>query len=93
VPSIIVPFFAEQPFWADRVAMLGVGIGPLGRKTLTAARLAGAIDRAISDKGLRERAAAIGEQIRGEDGVARAVEIIEGYARKHGIAATERTYA
>lgn len=25
VPSVVVPFFADQPFWADRVHQLGVG--------------------------------------------------------------------
>ena len=29
VPSIITPFFADQPFWADRAFALGVGPEPI----------------------------------------------------------------
>jgi len=93
VPSIVVPFFGDQPFWGDRVALLGVGTAPLARKTLTGAQLAGAIDRAISDNNIRANAAALGERIRVEDGVARAVEIIEAYARERGVPVDETVFA
>ncbi len=92
VPSIIVPFFADQPFWADRVASLGVGIGPLSRKTLSGAQLAGAIDRAVNDNGLRARVTELGQRIQSEHGVARAVEIIEGHAQQHGVLVDEMVY-
>ncbi len=39
VPSIIIPFFADQPFWGERVAALGVGPKPIPRKKLTAEKL------------------------------------------------------
>ncbi len=76
VPSIVVPFFGDQPFWGRRVAELGVGPAPIPRKQLTAARLAEAIRVAVTDDGLRRRAAALGAQLQAEDGVARAVAII-----------------
>jgi sterol 3beta-glucosyltransferase len=44
---------------------------------LTAERLAAAITQAITDKAMRARAAMLGERIRAEDGVARAIEVIE----------------
>jgi len=88
-PSIVVPFFADQPFWAERVATLGVGVGPLPRKHLTSAKLAGAIDRATSDQTMRERAVALSVEIRAEDGVARAVEVMKAYAQRIGILSTE----
>jgi UDP:flavonoid glycosyltransferase YjiC (YdhE family) len=80
VPSIVTPFAGDQLAWADRVARLGVGprAGPL--KSLTAEKLAQAIQTAVTDQALRARAAALGEKIRAEDGVARAVEIIERHA-------------
>jgi UDP:flavonoid glycosyltransferase YjiC (YdhE family) len=77
VPSILTPLFADQPFWGERVAQLGVGPQPIPRKQLTPERLAAAITTALADKDMRARAAALGEKIRAEDGVARAVEIIE----------------
>lgn len=81
VPNLITPFAPnDQPAWAERVATLGVGLHLPGSKKLAAERLAEAIQTAVTDSALRARAAALGERIRAEDGVARAVEIIERYA-------------
>ncbi|MFW6438226.1 MAG: glycosyltransferase [Armatimonadota bacterium] len=76
VPSIVVPFFADQPYWARTVHDLRVGPKPIPHKRLTADRLAGAIERALTDEPMRAEAAALGARIRAEDGVARAVAII-----------------
>lgn len=80
VPSIIVPFFADQPFWGQRVADLGVGPQPIPRKHLTADRLAQAIKMAVTDRTMQQRAADLGAKIRSEDGIARAIEVIEQLA-------------
>lgn len=77
VPSIIIPFFGDQPFWGEKVAELGVGPTAIPRQKLTAARLAQAIHQAVTDEKMRENAAALGSQIRSEDGVARAVKLIQ----------------
>ncbi|HEX6305016.1 MAG TPA: glycosyltransferase, partial [Anaerolineales bacterium] len=77
VPTVIVPFIVDQPFWGKRVKALGVGPEPMPRKNLTAVRLANAIRAAVTDAGIRQRAAALGETIRGEDGVGSAVKIIK----------------
>lgn len=79
VPSIIVPFAGDQPFWGKRIAELGVGPAPIPHKQLTAERLADAIRAAISDTGMRARVAALAERIRAEDGVAYTVEVIHRY--------------
>jgi UDP:flavonoid glycosyltransferase YjiC (YdhE family) len=84
VPSILVPHFTDQPFWARRVQSLGVGPRPIPRRKLSATRLAEAIEEAVRDRGMRERAAALGKVIRGEDGVGRAVERIVEYFRSKG---------
>lgn len=76
VPSIIVPFFGDQPYWGQRVAALGVGTAPLPRKRLTAGKLAAAIRQATSDATLRARAADLGERIRAEDGIGNAVAFV-----------------
>lgn len=76
VPSIVVPFFADQPFWARTVHALGVGPRPIPRKRLTAERLARTIEEALSSREIAERARRLAEVIRAEDGVGRAVEII-----------------
>jgi UDP:flavonoid glycosyltransferase YjiC (YdhE family) len=80
VPTIIVPFFADQPFWGQRVADLGVGPAPIPRKQFTADRLAQAIEMTVTDHTMRQRAADLGATIRSEDGIARAVEVINQLA-------------
>jgi sterol 3beta-glucosyltransferase len=70
--SIVVPSFADQFFWAERVAALGAGVN-LPRRKLTTESLAGAIaDTADADLG--RKASALGARLRAENGVERAVE-------------------
>lgn len=77
VPSVITPFFGDQFFWGQRVHDLGVGPSPIARKEMTAEALGAAIRRAATETEMRDRAAALGERIRGEDGVARAVDALQ----------------
>jgi sterol 3beta-glucosyltransferase len=76
VPSVIVPFFGDQPFWGRRIADLGVGSKPIPRKKLTVDRLANAIQEVVTNEDMRQRAAILGKQIQTEDGIASSVEII-----------------
>jgi UDP:flavonoid glycosyltransferase YjiC (YdhE family) len=69
----------DQPFWGQRVADLGVGPRPIPRKHLTVERLATAIRAAVTDREMRHRARVLGARIRAEDGVGRAVSIIDRY--------------
>ncbi|WP_420629532.1 glycosyltransferase [Candidatus Leptofilum sp.] len=77
VPSILVPHFADQPFWGQRVAALGVGSKAIMRHKLTAHKLAAAIDAGVSNQTMRQKATQLGQKIRAEDGIARAVTLIE----------------
>ncbi len=79
VPTIPVPFFADQPFWSRRLYESGVASRPIPIKRLSAQRLADAIQYAVTDRSVRERAAVIGERVRSENGVGRAVELVEQY--------------
>ena len=72
----MIPFMGDQPFWGRRVAELGVGPEPVPRKSLTVERLAAAIEKAVQDQTMRERAAELGMRIQAEDGVARAVAVV-----------------
>jgi UDP:flavonoid glycosyltransferase YjiC (YdhE family) len=78
VPSVIVPFFGDQPFWGQRVAAMGVGPNPIPRQKLTVDRLAGAIQEAVMDSKMRKLAANLGSTIRAENGVLQAVRLIQG---------------
>ncbi len=73
VPSLVVPFGVDQPFWASRVVALGVGPRPIPRRRLTRALLADGLRAAVGDRAMADRAAALGELVRAEDGVAAAV--------------------
>jgi UDP:flavonoid glycosyltransferase YjiC (YdhE family) len=77
-PSIVIPFFGDQPFWGKRVHDLGVGPAPIPRSKLTVDRLAQAIQEAVTNTAMRQRAADLGAKIQAEDGIANAVKIIEG---------------
>lgn len=80
VPNIITPFAGDQHAWAGLVAQRGVGPRAAKIKKLTAEKLAEAIHSAVHDAAMRARAAALGEQIRMEHGMARAVELIDRHA-------------
>jgi sterol 3beta-glucosyltransferase len=77
VPSIVIPFMGDQRFWGEKVKRLGVGSAPIPRKKLTVEQLANAIKQVTSDEGIKQRAHALGEKIRAEDGVPNAVKIIQ----------------
>jgi UDP:flavonoid glycosyltransferase YjiC (YdhE family) len=81
IPSIVVPFFGDQPYWGRRVHALGVGPRPIQRKALTVTGLAEAILQAKEQQPMRERASVLGEKIRSEDGVGSAVAFISAYLR------------
>jgi UDP:flavonoid glycosyltransferase YjiC (YdhE family) len=83
IPSIIIPFAWDQPFWGRRVAEIGVGPSPIPRQKLSAERLAAAIQTATSDKVVQARAAAVGRQSRAEDGVAQAVAAFHSHLPGH----------
>ena len=80
-PSAVFPSnFGDQLFWGRRVRALGTGPEPVPQKRLTAEGLVAAIRAVAEDESTRRRAAELGEKIRAEDGIARAVEIVAGRA-------------
>ncbi len=66
-PTIIVPFFGDQPFWGAVVERARAGPSPIPYKELTAEGLANAIRGAPKPETL-ERARELGERIREENG-------------------------
>ena len=82
VPSIVTPFVADQPNWARRIEALGVGPRAIPFRELTAELLADAIRQATSDTAMRQRASALGERIRHEDGVGTTVDMFINFVRR-----------
>ena len=77
VPSVIIPFFGDQPFWAYQAGLLGVSPPMINTKNLTVETLAQAITTAVENQSIRKQAAILGEKIRSENGIAKVVEILQ----------------
>ena len=76
-PTAVFPSnFGDQLYWGMRAHTLGLGPKPVPQKKLTTERLAAAIRAVTENKRMRSLAEELGERIRAENGVARAVEII-----------------
>jgi sterol 3beta-glucosyltransferase len=74
IPSIVVPFIADQPFWGRRLHERGLAPMPIPYKRLSPVNLAAAIGEAL---GYRRNAELVGERIRAEQGLRRALDVIE----------------
>jgi UDP:flavonoid glycosyltransferase YjiC (YdhE family) len=66
-PTVVVPFFGDQPFWGAMVARAGAGPIPIPYKQLTADKLAAALLEALKPETL-ERAKELGAKIKEENG-------------------------
>jgi len=77
VPTILTPFLFDQFYWGRRIEALGIGPAPIPQKKLTVEKLVTAIETAVSNQGMRQRAAEIGQIIRQEDGLGTAVNLVE----------------
>jgi sterol 3beta-glucosyltransferase len=81
-PSIVTPFIVGQFAWARLLAARGLAPESLPHRAMTADAPAVAIKTALDDGAMRERAAAIGETVRAENGLAHAVAAIERIGRR-----------
>jgi sterol 3beta-glucosyltransferase len=82
-PTVVCPFFGDQPFWGRRVHKAGAGPAPVPQTNLTAEPLAAALREATGSLEVRQGAAALGKKIQREDGIANAVTFIERTAVRH----------
>lgn len=73
VPSIVVPFFGDQPFWGHQLWQLGVSQKAIPKSSLSVDKLDKAIATAVERTPMRQQAKVIGERIRAENGVQQAV--------------------
>ena len=78
-PTVICPFFGDQPFWGKQIHNLGVGPKPIPQKQLSANSLTQAIQETMSNPEMRKNARFICEKIRAEDGIAQAIGIVKHY--------------
>lgn len=76
-PSVVVPFMDEQLFWALQLQSLGIAEKPLPARKVNAGSLAAAITTVLNCATMARKAQAFGAEMRGRDGVAQAVQLIE----------------
>lgn len=72
-PSIVAPFFGDQPFWAAQLRRIGLAGLPLDPDRLSADRVAAAVEAASRFAEPTRRA---GERMRAEDGTRAALDAI-----------------
>ncbi|MFJ7208025.1 glycosyltransferase [Streptomyces sp. NPDC098789] len=81
-PQVVVPTFADSPFWAAQVHRMGVSPQPIPFSKFTAERLDEALGKALTDQGMARRAASVGEAVRAERGTETAVDILEDWVER-----------
>ncbi|MFB9903658.1 glycosyltransferase [Allokutzneria oryzae] len=77
VPVVPTPVLADQPFWANRLAKIGVSPGSVPFAELAAEPLAELVTKAVSDPAYRERAQSLAAKVRDEDGAAAVLRLVE----------------
>lgn len=82
-PQIIYPAHRTTSSFARAVASSGAAIFPERYSRLTSENLSEAINRALLDSKIISRAAELGKSVRSENGVAKAVDILERRFASH----------
>ncbi len=70
VPTVSVPIYTDQPFWAARIAALGAGPEPVPYKELGTERLSDAIKQATASPEYAANARSLAAALAAEDGTA-----------------------
>ena len=83
LPTFICPSSFDQPYWGRLIYSLGIGPKPLGLKKLKAKKFSKGLIDLVENKSYRSAAAKIGKRISNENGVSRAVELIESFSLKN----------
>ena len=78
IPSVVVPFLVDQPFWARQLQARHLAPTPVPYRKVTSSRMHDAISAALQ---LRPEAARTGELMRSERGLDRALDVLERLAQ------------
>ena len=83
-PLTVVPTYGDHRFWGNRVHSIGAGTVPLFTANLTDKQILMRVNELMTNNTLRENAEKLGEKIRNENGVEKAVKVIENLMRGKG---------
>jgi hypothetical protein len=76
IPTMVVPFFGDQFFWADVIERLRNGPRRITVDDMTVENFAAALTQMATDEIMRKVAVTLGEHIRSQNGPERAVQLI-----------------
>ena len=82
LPTLICHSAFDQPYWGRRICSLGCGPKPQSLKRIKAAGFARGLEDLTRKTSYRERAGEIARTIAKEDGITRAIELIEAMVNK-----------
>lgn len=82
VPTVSVPIYTDQPFWATRITALGAGPQPVPYKHLITERLAAAIKQATTTPAYADKALLVAAALATEDGTAPVISALHDAARR-----------
>jgi len=85
VPSLVIPFAADQYFWAKRVERTGAGPAPLPARELTSDRLYRSVKEVLESEKYYSRAEEIARNIKRENGIGNAADLIEELISGYGL--------
>ena len=77
IPALVIPHIADQFYWGQKISELNVGPQSIPRTKLETQGLAASLNELVRNEELHVTAAVLGEQIRSEDGITKAVRLIE----------------
>lgn len=77
IPALVIPHIADQFYWGERVYELSAGLKPISRRKLDVNGLAQRLDRLVRNQEIHLNASKLGEIIRAENGIGKAVRLIE----------------
>ena len=87
-PSIIIPFFGDQPFWAKCLHRLDVAPRPIKPAKLDAAMLAQQIKTVLETPSYQNNAEHLASKIAADDGIANAIAEITRAAEQSDLPRT-----
>lgn len=92
-PSVVIACLAEQTFWGKELVRMGLAPPPLHILSLKADKLGRALREVLRNPHYARNARRVASSMKGEDGVAQAVECIHELSRAETIAILEKPIA
>ncbi|MEQ8954567.1 MAG: glycosyltransferase [Gammaproteobacteria bacterium] len=81
VPSVVIPHFGDQHYWANRLYRKGVAPRPLSPEQISVNSLSRAVKTALSSGRMANQCADLRDLMRAENGIGRAADMMEHIVR------------